>query len=163
MIRHAMTALIPIPDDADGGDGVHVYWDALTGEVDYDAAPLTAAPIPILPGQARAKGWGRSPWGVGDLAGRALRHGRFDTQRWGIDPWGDPPAYAALRFGVPRGYGVARFGAQLMAPTGDATGDPIEFVAVVASATPRGVRKLALASFDAESSVATFDVAMASE
>ena len=163
MIRQTITALLPIPDDADGGDGVMVYWDALTGTVDYEALALTASPIPILPGQARAQGWGRSPWGVGDLTGRAIRRGRWDTQRWGIDPWGNPPAYAPLRFTTPREYGVATFGAQVVAPTSDITGDPVEFTAVVATTTPRPVRKISLTSFDAVTSVATFEVAMASE
>lgn len=153
---------VAIPDDADGGDLVQAYWDAFTGVVDYDA-PLLPAPLPLLPGKLRSRGWGESPWGAGDLVGRANRFGLWGVQRWGLDPWGAPPAYAVVAIHAPRGYGVATFGIEITGPTGNSVGSPLEVPMVVATESPVHVGEQTLAGYDSMTDRAAFEATLIAE
>jgi len=153
--QQRITALLPIPDAADAGDRVVVYWDNFTGTVDYDA-PLTPHPIELFPGQIRARGFGAHPFGVGRIDGTANRQSSFYVQRWGADPWADPPAYFQFQVQAPRGYGLATLGVQIIGPTGGSVGSPLEFEALVSSEIPTPIRTCSLDEYDGDEDRATF-------
>jgi len=164
MADQVLQLLMAVPDEADAGDKASIYWDEYDGTVDYASPPLNRAPIDVFPGQIRARGYGKHPYGRGRLNGQARRAGVYGLQRYGVDPYGNIPPRLVVAFRASRGYGQAKFGLRMYDQTGQSVfGGVQEFTGWISTDNPTPVNTFTLDNYDAGTDTATFDVALATE
>ena len=147
-----ITLPVPLPSDWPAGTTIQVFWDNLTGTVDY-ADPLLARELKLF----RYEPATVPLYERGDLYGPDLYTGGPSApgdlykcpSLYDEAALYDPLPYVYFDVMVPAAHGVAKFGVRATDPSGNVQTDTIVEVQVfVSSPVPKDVDELLYSSYD---------------
>lgn len=133
------------------GDGVQVYTNYGSGEIDTDR-PLLHEPAEVFPGQLRSRGLGRGRLGEGSIGGAkptAFHKGGLGFMPLGIGPLGGSEPYVTITVYVDDAFGVWKFAAQAVDEAGNIQGDALEEIeALVSGEDPPALLAFTFSEYD---------------